>query len=514
MSFFSANSMREADAEVIAGGTPGTILMGRASRGLAAEMVFLADGRPRPVVVCCGPGNNGGDGFGLALHLANLGWPVEVWAAIPREKVKGDALVFLKEAERSSARFHWWPGSPHWKEAERFLPPGAWLVDALLGTGVTDAPRKTIGAAVEFLRREDAAHRVFAVDLPSGLNADTGEAFDSDLCVRADHTLTLAGAKLGFENDASAAWTGAVSVVDLGFEDDLLREKAEGDWRVFGAREARETLSRRAAEEHKGTRGHVLVIGGSPGMTGSVCMSARAALRSGAGLVTVWTPASCLATVDASSPEIMAMGGPEGRDGALCDAPIEFDRFDAVLAGPGLRTTPGTERLIRRVVETCRAPVVLDADALSILAGIPEAARAREAPLFLTPHPGEMGRLLGVSANEVQSNRRGAVARAREMYGAEVVLKGSRSRIASGGEVWVNLNGNPGMATGGTGDVLAGMTVSLAGQGVSVERVLPAAVYAHGFAGDLAAMRTGQSGLVAGDVIEALLDVWRRIQGR
>jgi NAD(P)H-hydrate epimerase len=259
----------------------------------------------------------------------------------------------------------------------------------------------------------------------------------------------------------------------------------------------------------------VLVIGGSQGMTGAVNMAGRAALRTGSGLATVLTPGSCLTAVDVEVPELMVLPGKTGNFGTLCTQHLPLAGMDSVLIGPGMRADYDTCDLTQRLIAEAGVPVVMDADALRHVAGFPEWFTTAKAPRLLTPHPGEMGRLLGKTSKEVQADRVGALELAHRAGGCPVVLKGSRSRVLSqDGGKWLNLNGNPGMGTGGSGDVLAGMAASLAGQGVAPARVLPLAVFLHGKAGDLAKMRKGESGLLAGDLIDAIPAVMRRVQGR
>ncbi len=217
--------MRSLDEEAISTGISGRTLMGRACRALAEEFLFFADDRPQSVVIVCGPGNNGGDGFGLAWQLHRRGWAVEVWSVISEDKVKGDAAFYMAEARSAGVHVRFFLEEADWRDAEVFLPVGAWLVDALLGTGVTEAPRGAVVPAIRFLLAGQPRHRIWAVDIPSGLHPDTGEPFDVNCCVKADHTLTLGGAKVGFEKDRSAVWTGAISVLELGFDYKNLVEK-------------------------------------------------------------------------------------------------------------------------------------------------------------------------------------------------------------------------------------------------------------------------------------------------
>lgn len=509
----TAKEIRTADQKAIDHGTSGLVLMGRASRALANELFFFSDAEPQCAVVVAGPGNNGGDGFGLASHLRNLGWEVWVWVAAPRDRIQGDALAYSKHAEAAGVSFFWMENAADWENALLGLPPGAWVVDALLGTGVTEAPRGTAGAAVRFLREAARHHRVWAVDLPSGLNPDTGVPFDPDLCVKADCTLTLGGPKLGFVAEGAGEWTGSVSVLDIGVE---VKPGAQEDaWQVISDLEIRQALPAGRSDDHKGKRGHALMVGGSPGMSGSISMAAYGALRSGAGLSTILGPSSIRPRLEARRMEVMVLSGKEGDFRTLRAQNIDYDRYRAVCIGPGLRVNLDTDELVRRVVNECSVPLVLDADALNCFKEIDLQLAELDRPVFLTPHPGEMGRLLDVKTAEVQHNRAAAVLKAAEQTGCNVVLKGDRSRIVNqDGSCWINLSGNEALATAGTGDVLAGVLTGLLARGVHPDLALPVSVALHGRAGELASVRKGISSVVAGDVLEALPAVIRHAEGR
>ncbi len=507
--------MRSLDEEAISAGSSARRLMGRACRALAEEFLFFSEGRPQAVVILCGPGNNGGDGFGLAWQLHRRGWPVEAWSVIPEEKVKGDAAFYLSEARSAGVNVRFFADEEDWQEAEVFLPTGAWLVDALLGTGVKEAPRGSVRPAIRFLQARQPKHRIWAVDIPSGLHPDTGEPFDCSCCVKADHTLTLGGAKIGFEKDRSASWTGSVSVLELGFDSGMLDKKGEGEWQVLSREQAADWLPPMMESDHKGTRGHALLIGGSPGMSGAILLAARAALRSGCGLVTVLTPFTCAQLVDGAQAELMVIPGQQGQFHTLCGQDISYSSYSGVCIGPGMRTNRDTAELLTRVLSECQSPLVLDADALNALSRIERELGYLLSGKWMTPHPGELGQLLRMSAEDIQRDRRSHVKEYHQQTGAKIVLKGSRSRIAQAeGDKWVNLNGNPGMATGGTGDVLSGILTGFLARGVEHSRALPLAVYVHGRAGDLAALRKGQSGMCADDVVEAIPAVLKQLQGR
>lgn len=515
MNFFKAIEMQALDRISIQEGTSGETLMARACRKLAGELLFFAEQQKPAVRVLCGPGNNGGDGFGLAWHLHQAGWPVEVWLCVPAEKIRGDAALFYQRCISDHVPLRMFLTDADWQVAERSLPPSLWWVDALLGTGSSEAPRGNLASAVQFLRKQSARQLVWSVDLPSGLNPDSGQPFDPALCVRADHTLTLGGPKIGFAGDLSDKWTGSISILDLGFKDEYSHPENECEWLALSDREAAECLAPMPRGAHKGSRGHALLIGGSAGMSGAIILSARAALASGCGLVTVLTPYSCAPLVDAAVTEAMVLHGLQGNLGSLCAQDINFTAYQAVGMGPGLRVNYTVAEMLSRVLKECNKPLVLDADALTNLGNMPADSRESTVPLWMTPHPGEMGSLLKCSAQDVQASRSEMLQKTSAKYRAKVLLKGARSRMAQpDGAKWLNVNGNPGMATGGSGDVLTGLLTGLIARGVDQNKVLPLAVYLHGRAGDLAAKRKGQSGMRAGDIVEALPEVIRHLQGR
>ncbi len=498
--------MRDFDARAVAAGIPGTVLMGRASRGLAREFFSLCGAARPSVLICAGPGNNGGDGFGLAAHLHLAGWRTEVWVTSERARVGGDALEFLQWAETVGVPITFCPDPEDWPVEIGTLPCVDWVVDAVLGTGTGDVPRKTPAAAVATIRALAADARVLAVDLPTGLDADRGLPFDPDRCVRADATFTLGAAKAGFLDDTSARWTGSITVIDLGFSPEELAKASVQPISVMHPARWAQLNRRRDPESHKGGYGHVLVIGGHPGMTGAVSMAARAALRSGAGLVSMLTPASCAPFLDAALPEIMVRAGRESPMGTLAEQAIDFSAYSAAVIGPGLGKNPETAALLRQIFAKCPLPLVVDADALHLLAGMREDAGncpPSAAPRVLTPHPGEMAVLCGCDTADVQSARAEKCLEVAKTYRSIVVLKGNRTRIAfPNGDQWLNLNGNPGMATGGSGDVLAGMLAGLLGGNLAPEIAVPAAVYLHGRAGDRAAVRLGENALTAPDLLD------------
>jgi NAD(P)H-hydrate epimerase len=507
----SAAQMRAVDKAAIEGlGVPGVVLMENAGRGVAA---LIAGERPvagRDVRIACGVGQNGGDGFVIARHLANAGARVTVLLVAPRAKLSGDADLFARVVERDP-RITLRDGSTGDVALWRSLLAGAEvLVDAIFGTGlrsdVTGAPAAAIAAM-----NDTPALRV-AVDLPSGLDADTGQV--RGLAVRADLTATMGARKLGLALDPEAP-VGRLEVVDLGVSIEALADAARAlgplcHW--IESAEIAAILPRRGPGAHKGTAGHVLVIAGSPGKTGAAALVGRAALRAGAGLVTVASTAAGQAALDAKVLETMTACYAAGADadGSSYDALAELaGRMKAVALGPGIPTGPGMGALVRRLVRELPLPLVVDADGLNLLGTEAAAlARAAPAPRVFTPHPGEMARLVGATTAEVQADRLGQARRLAAAAGAVVVLKGARTVIAApDGGAHVNPAANPSLGTAGSGDVLTGVIVALCGQGLPALDAARAGVHLHGLAADDAARVLGSRHLVAGDLPEAIARV-------
>ncbi|MDW8208417.1 MAG: NAD(P)H-hydrate dehydratase [Chloroherpetonaceae bacterium] len=520
----TAETMREMDRMAIeASGIPGVVLMENAGRAVVEHMQREHGTlRGRRIVVLCGTGNNGGDGFVIARHLALRGADVLVALAGNPETIRGDARVNHNLLCRIGL-----DPSP----AERVLETGVLehadiLVDALLGTGLRAAPRAPYDRVIAAVNR-CARASVVAVDVPSGVDADTG-AIPGE-AVRAAFTVTFGAPKLGLLLFPGAEHTGKLYVADIGFPWERLALETPYHW--IRPEAYRAVLPKRRPDTHKGDYGHVGILAGSQGMAGAAAMVAQAAQRAGAGLVTVLTPACVQPIVAAKVNEAMTLALPDA-DGAVAegafDAIAQFAARTAVLcAGPGLTNAPQVAPLILRVVEEIARPLVMDADGLNALAGHPEVARRRQErglpALVLTPHPGEAARLLGTSIAQVQSNRVESAQRLAEQYHACVVLKGCRTLVADPeGHVGINTTGNPGMATGGSGDVLTGVIGGLLAQAFAadaalqeaqVRQIVEMAVMVHGMAGDIAARQQGEMPLVAGDIVACLPEALRCLEG-
>jgi NAD(P)H-hydrate epimerase len=510
----TAAEMQDADRRTIQDiGVPGVVLMENA--GAAVARVVRSRFAPTSgVVVLCGKGNNGGDGFVLARHLLDLG--PEVFLLGARSEVKGDAQTHLEALERSGGVVREVLDLPAWQAVRQQLSAARLVVDALLGTGLQRAPAGLMGQAVRDLAGLSCP--IVAVDLPSGVPSDTGDlAWDA---VSAALTVTFAAAKHGHVLPPACDRVGELAVADIGIPRALLASTRL--W-LLEAADAAAAFPTRRPGSHKGDYGHLLLVAGSLGKSGAAILAAAAAARAGAGLVTVATPAPALPIVAAGRPEIMTEPLPVDASGAMGGPAVEralalVDGRDAVVLGPGLGQQGATRDLVWALVEGCRVPLLVDADGLNLLApttgresGL-AALRNRQAATVLTPHPGEMARLLGTTVADVQGGRLEAARRLARETGAVVVLKGHRSLVARpDGLAAVNPTGNPGMATGGVGDVLSGIVGALLARGHDAWLSATAGVFVHGAAGDRAAARLGQESLLAGDLVESLSDAIRAL---
>jgi hydroxyethylthiazole kinase-like uncharacterized protein yjeF len=503
---FTAAEMRALDARAIRDlGIPGSRLMESAGGGAAALIArWLAPIRGRRVVVVCGKGNNGGDGFVVARRLKARGAAVRVLLVARRDEVSGDAATALG---RWRGRLQEAPPDPDETVLARALEHADLVVDALLGTGLTGPARGAAAAAIGAINRVGRSGvPVVALDLPSGLGSDGGALLGPT--VKATHTVTFAGLKRGLLLYPAAAQAGVVEIADIGVP---AAETGRGvaTWKLE-ADDVRRHFPPREPDAHKGRFGHLLVVAGSLGKTGAAILAGRAALRSGVGLCTIAVPASQQPLVAAHAPEYMTEALPETRARSLSlegkNRVLELARrTDAVALGPGLSLDPETQEFARALVREVERPLVADADALGALAGHLDLLRRVAGPRALTPHPGEMARMLDVGIHVVQGDRiETARAFARD-HRVAVALKGAGTVIGHpGGLAVINPTGNPGLAKGGSGDVLTGIVGALLARGLEPTIALEAGCYLHGLAGDLAAEGRGEVAMIASDIVESL----------
>jgi ADP-dependent NAD(P)H-hydrate dehydratase / NAD(P)H-hydrate epimerase len=502
----TAARMRAADqAAESRFGMPSPLLMENAGRCLADAARELGAPGGRYVVVC-GPGNNGGDGLVAARFLHAAGLPVTLVLVGDREKLTPESKRNLHALGPSGIQ-------PQPLGAVAEPRGGDVVVDALFGTGLTRAPAGEFAEAIQrMLRWRAAGAKVVAADLPSGLHTDTGEPFAP--CVEADVTVTFGFLKQGQVLEPGATLCGELRCVDIGIPPQAVEPHPGTELFLVEEADARGAIAPRRSDTHKGSYGHVLVVAGSHGKSGAAAMSALGALRGGAGLVTVATRSEVVESVLGHAPEVM--GWPLENRGPLGLADLEplleaAEKKDVLVLGPGLPRGPETTRLLGELLSRVDAPAVLDADALNAVATDLDVLRRARGPLVLTPHPGEMSRLTGVPTKDLQKARVEVSRDFARTHGVTLVLKGARTLIAhADGTVYVNPTGNPGMASGGMGDVLSGVLGALLGQGLTLPVAAWTAVYAHGLSADLMVARRGRLGLIATDVAKGLCSVWTR----
>jgi NAD(P)H-hydrate epimerase len=507
--------MRELDRLAIdTYGIPGVVLMENAGAQVARILwQEYPDLKARRVAVLCGRGNNGGDGFVIARYLHSWGVSVSVFIMGAPGDIHGDAGVHLNMLQCAGVV----PEAVQTSEAAQAvgarLREHDILIDALLGTGLK---AEVSGVFQRIIAAMNAAGRpIVAVDIPSGLSADAGTLLGEH--VQADLTVTMALPKRGLLLYPAAEHVGRLVVVDIGFPP-AVREHAAVHCHVLAAHAFVAQWQARPADTHKGTYGHVLIVAGSPGKTGAGALASLAALRTGAGLVSFALPHALNAAMEAKLTEVMTIPLPESEPGVLGGEATKrimewLEDKSALILGPGIGTHPETVRCVYEVLRQVRIPTVLDADGLNALATAPESTGDIQAPLVLTPHPGELARLRRTTTAVIQADRLAAAQETARACKAVVVLKGAHTVIAEPeGTLYINLTGNPGMATAGSGDVLSGMIGALLGQGYPPSMAARIAVYTHGLAGDLAATALGERSLIAGDLVEILPRAFQQLE--
>lgn len=503
MKILTAEQMREADRRTISElGIPGAVLMESAGRAIAGEIVKRYEHlAPGPVLVLCGKGNNGGDGLVAARTLLQGGWQVRTVILAEAAALTGDAGLYLEVLQRLGAPVEFAADMAGAEALLGAVPAPALIVDAVFGTGLSSPVSGHYAMAIDWMNRSMAPK--VAIDIPSGLDATGGTILGSALS--ADLTVALAAPKIGQIIYPGVACCGELVVAEIGIPQALLEDLALGI--LLDEAAVRDFLPPRPAGGHKGTFGHLLLVAGSCGKVGAAALAADAALRTGAGLVTVAAPSSLQGILAIKLTE--AMTEPLDEDGGALTA-TAFAQIAAlwqekkVLAiGPGLGRRPETSGLVRKVVQECPLPLVLDADALFALAGHTGLLKSRPVgSTILTPHPGEMAHLLGISVAEVEDDRLGTARFFAEEYGVVLVLKGARTVIAApDGGILINPTGHAGMATAGMGDLLTGIIASLLTQGVPPLAAAAAGVWLHGRSGDRLRDRFGDCGLLAQDLL-------------
>ncbi len=474
-------------------GIPGLLLMERAAIAVMESMEErygnLAGKR---IYICCGKGNNGGDGFALARLLTEKSTQTLIVLAYDGNTNQGLASQNLQLATRFGIQ------TKVWSELDsQELEKADIIVDALLGTGAVGVPNGPLAEMICAIN--ESKKPVVAVDVPSGVVVDTGQV--NDIAIEADLTVTFGLPKPGLLCFPGAENTGELVVRQIGFPRQLLEDEGL-DLNLLTDSEIRKLLPKRSLIAHKGTNGHLLVVGGSTGMTGAAVLASLAGLRVGCGLVTAGVRQDL--SIPEKPAEILLVPWPE--------LIRTWDKFQSFVFGPGLTKLEDGESFLFELLDHAEAPLVIDADGLNLLAANPKLFKQFRQSIVLTPHPGEMSRLTGMTVSEIQADRITVARRFATEWKVTVVLKGARTIIAApDGRAFINPTGNPGMATAGTGDVLAGMIGGLIAQGLEATHAAIVGTYLHGLAGDIAASRLGPIGIIASDLISVLPNAMKKV---
>jgi NAD(P)H-hydrate epimerase len=516
MRVLNAAQMREADRFTIEDiGIPSLVLMENAGRQVVAAIEAAYESRLEGrVAVLCGRGNNGGDGFVVARTLAQRGIEAAVFLVGALAEVRGDARVNLDILGRLGLTVVEVNDEQAWELHFSEISQCTLIVDAIFGTGLKTALAGMMETVVADVNASGIP--IVSIDLPSGLSADTPHLIGD--CIDATMTVTLAAPKLPLVLPPAEAHAGDVVIADIGIPNEVIEGVEGARIDLLTPEQIRELIEPRAADSHKGDFGRVTLVAGSRGKTGAAHLSAIGALRSGAGLVTVATPGSCVPIVASMAPEFMTEPLAETEEGTIAPGALDTVlalRHDVIACGPGLGRGPASGEFVRGLLERADVPLVLDADAITVLADEPGPLMGREErDVIITPHPGEMARLVGSSVEEVQANRIQVATDFATTHHVYVVLKGHRTLIATPeGHVFINPTGNAGMATGGTGDVLTGMIAAWLGQVLDAEAACRLAVFLHGTAGDLAEAEEGQVAMTATDLLAHLGDALKQLCG-
>jgi NAD(P)H-hydrate epimerase len=499
--------MRELDRKTIQEiGIPGAVLMENAGRGtFDAILRFFPEITNGKVAVIAGGGNNGGDGFVIARYLLKRGIPVSVYLFTAKEKIQGDAARNLMVYRNSGGAIQEVTDEQDWKSAFHRIKGAQLIVDALFGTGLSSEISGLHFRVIEDLNAGSVP--IVSVDVPSGIDASTGKVLG--IAVKAARTCTFGLPKRGLVIFPGVLYAGKLDVIDIGIPQSVITD-AHAQEHLLEEKEFQGSIPARDPESHKGAYGHAFILAGSPGKTGAAALAGQAAMRVGAGLVTIGTPAQLNPILEIKVTEVMTEPLPDDATGFLDMSSLqrvtELLPGKAVVAiGPGISDREETARLVHKTIEAVTVPMVIDADGLNAIARAPEVLKKAHAPVVLTPHPGEMARLMSTTTQAVQADRIGTAKRFAGDYGVIVILKGARTIIAEpGGHVYINPTGNPGMASGGMGDVLTGMISGFLAQGLDPVFSARISVFMHGLIADEVASRIGPVGIIAADIIDEI----------
>jgi hydroxyethylthiazole kinase-like uncharacterized protein yjeF len=510
MKVVTAAEMREIDRVTIEKfGLPSLVLMERAGVSVAAKARELSSGRK--VLVLCGGGDNGGDGLVAARNLWNNGYHVKVMLLAKADMLSPDCKKQYQIAKKMGVQIDFRMAL---KSADLH---GALVIDAVFGTGLSRAVSGEMAAI--FRRVNDFGVPVVSVDIPSGISSDSGEILGE--AIRAGHTVTFGLPKRGHFLYPGAEYSGRLFIEDIGFPAELLRSGSLKTELMCGE-SASVILNERSRNSYKGDYGHVLIVAGSIGRTGAAIMTAKACMRAGSGLVTLGVPESLLDIFQERVTEEMTLSLSDKGNGTLDEKALESilefssQRADIIAIGPGIGVSADTEKIVSRLIASSGVPLVIDADGLNSIKNGTTILKRAKSPVIITPHPGEMARLMhkkSYGIGEIEKDRIGTALTFAKETGVYVVLKGVPTVIASPeGYAFINTTGNPGMATAGSGDVLTGIIASLVGQGINPLKASSLGVYLHGLAGDEAAKIRGEHSLIASDIVDALSCAFRCLE--
>jgi ADP-dependent NAD(P)H-hydrate dehydratase / NAD(P)H-hydrate epimerase len=513
----NAGQMREADRRTIQDvGIASLVLMENAGRQVVAAIESLfPDLSDRRIAIVCGKGNNGGDGFVTARTLQQRGFDVSVFVIGRVTEIKGDARTNLEILGRVGQPVVEVADETAWELHGAEIAGHDIIIDAMFGTGLSQPLTGFYETVVADIN--EAGVPIVSIDVPSGMSADTSDLIGD--CIEATVTITLGAPKLPLVLPPAEMKSGEVVIADIGIPGDIFDQLDGPEIELLTRERMRALLQPRAADAHKGDFGRVLVVAGSVGKAGAAVLCGQGAMRAGAGLVTVASPQSCQPTVAAHVVEYMTEALDETAEGTVqhsaLDAVLGIDA-DVIVAGPGLGRGEAVTQFVRALLDSSEGPLVLDADALNAFESEPAALIGREGrDVIITPHPGEMARLVGCTVEDLQADRIGITTDFARRHKVYVVLKGYRTLVVTPDEkVFVNPTGSPGMATGGTGDVLAGMLAGFLAQLLDAEAACKLAVYIHGSAGELADADSGEVSMTAGDLVEHIGDAILEVTAR
>ncbi len=518
MKILTGWQMKELDAQAIKKyAIPSLILMEHAGRRVA-EVIGerIEDLQGCYIVVVAGKGNNGGDGLCAARHLVQLGAPVEVFLTSSPDELSPETQIQAEILKRSGLELHYLLEQEALSALKASLESAGIVIDALLGLGVQGPVRGLLQPVIEQIN--ECPGGVVAVDLPSGVDADTGQV--GNVAVKADLTVTFEYPKLGLLLYPGREYAGEIVVVPIGYPD-VLKESFGSGLEWVDEEFVRRRLPRRRAYSHKGDYGRVFLMAGSRGLSGAAIMTAEAALRSGAGLVYMGYPESLSPIIEKRVLEAVKFPLPE-EDGALCEHALKTlkralkeHKIDVLALGPGLSRKPSAMRLVQKLLPSVKVPLVIDADGLNALA-TPQGRKLLkdlEAPTILTPHPGELARLINQEISDIEADRVGMAQKTAQDWDVVLVLKGVPTVTAlPSGDVFINSTGNSGLATGGSGDVLTGMIAGLIAQGMAPEEAAPAGVFLHGLLADRLKDELGERAMLPRDFLKTLPKVLKEFE--